>query len=129
VSIANFAYTPDRVTVKVNDTVRWRWDGPDTNHSVTSKSGQKESFDSDPGKAVAAIDHSVGFTFKHKFTKVGTFTYFCKVHGFTAKITVTKPTTHKKKKKKKKKKKTGSKPKTSTPAPSPSPPVYTPPKY
>ena len=82
VSVANFAYAPRTVQVAPGDTVTWSWAGPDTNHSVTADPGQAESFDSDAGVPIPLIDHPVGFTYSHTFTRPGSFTYFCQVHTF-----------------------------------------------
>jgi hypothetical protein len=59
--------------------VLWFWDGPDRNHSVTATAGQAEQFDSDPG---GNPSHRRGEAFAHRFTKPGTFTYYCRVHPF-----------------------------------------------
>lgn len=81
VGISGFRFSPDEVQVDPGDTVTWRYNGPDTNHSVTSQPpGQAEEFDSDPGRMPRNEDHPIGTSFKHTFTKSGTFTYFCKVH-------------------------------------------------
>jgi plastocyanin len=82
VSVANFRYAPSTIRVAPGDTVSWSWAGPDTNHSVTADPGQAESFDSEGGVATPLIDHPVGFTFSHTFTRAGSFTYFCQVHTF-----------------------------------------------
>ncbi len=80
---------PVDTRVAVGDTVVWKWLGPRGNHSVTAEPGQAESFDSDPGKAPAAIAHPAGFTFTHLFTKTGRFTYRCRVHaGMRGQVTV-----------------------------------------
>ena len=79
VVIRNHAYTPARELVNQGVENLWFWDGPDTKHTVTSVPGQAEQFDSDPGKAAEQVEHKVGDTFIHRFTKPGTYTYFCKV--------------------------------------------------
>jgi plastocyanin len=53
------------------DTVRWVW--VSGLHSVTSAGGQLESWDSGV--------HLPPFTNTHTFTELGTFNYFCSVHG------------------------------------------------
>lgn len=78
-TIADFAYAPERAEVITGDTVIWFWDGPDTDHSVTADAGQAERFDSDPGRTP---EHRVNDAFAHRFTQPGTFTYFCTVHSF-----------------------------------------------
>jgi plastocyanin len=92
VSISNFSFMPSSITIAQGDTVKWTWAGPDTNHSVTSKAGQAESFDSDPGKTPSSLDHPPGSTFSHTFNTPGTFSYICKVHSFmTGKVVVNGP--------------------------------------
>jgi plastocyanin len=91
VGIGGNAYAPPSVNVDPGDTVTWRWNGPDTNHSVTARSDQAERFDSDPEGGDGGyygpsfpnlIVHFPGDTFSHRFTTPGTYTYFCRVHGF-----------------------------------------------
>src|SRR3954464_2745331 len=92
VSISNFSFMPSSITIAQGDSVNWTWAGPDTNHSVTSKSGQADSFDSDPGKTPTSLDHPPGDTFSHTFNTPGTFSYICKVHSFmTGKVGVNGP--------------------------------------
>jgi plastocyanin len=66
-------FSPAMVSIKVGDTVQWIWnDGP---HSTTSGT---------PGKASGLWDSgikSVGSSFTYQFNSVGTFPYFCSVHG------------------------------------------------
>jgi plastocyanin len=80
VSVGNFSFTPSTIHIQPGGAVSWRFAGPDTNHSVTSDSGQTESFDSDPGNDSPV--HAPGTTFSHTFPSVGRFTYHCKVHSF-----------------------------------------------
>jgi plastocyanin len=92
VSISNFSFMPSSITIAQGDSVKWTWAGPDTNHSVTAKAGQADSFDSDPGKTPTSLDHPPGSTFSHTFNTPGTFSYFCKVHSFmTGKVVVNGP--------------------------------------
>jgi plastocyanin len=60
-------------TINVGDTVHWIWDTT-TPHSTTSAAGQAESWNS-------GIFSTPGTTFDHTFTQVGTFNYYCLVHG------------------------------------------------
>ena len=80
VNIANFSFSPTPITIALGDTVTWHYNGPDTNHSVTSDSGQADSWDSDPGRFPTSADHPPTTTFAHTFNTAGSFTYFCKVH-------------------------------------------------
>src|SRR3954452_10784947 len=81
VAVANFAFAPQTINAYTNDTVLWTWNGPDTNHSVTSDSKSPKQFDSDPGKSSAEILHASGYGFTGAFDKPGTYTYHCKVHS------------------------------------------------
>lgn len=78
--IADYAFTPKQLTVAEGDTVIWFWNGPDTNHSITSDPNQAEEFDSDPNTAPALVSHKKNDAFSYEFTKIGTYTYHCKVH-------------------------------------------------
>jgi len=80
VGIAAFEFRPERVVIGVGDAVRWRWRGPDVDHSVTARAHQAQAFDSDPGRSAGAIQHPVGFVFEKRFSRAGTYRYLCKVH-------------------------------------------------
>ena len=67
VSITNFAYSPQSLTIKVGTTVTWT-NKDDVTHSVTADSGV---FDADIGPG-----ETVSFT----FTIVGTYQYHCNPH-------------------------------------------------
>ena len=60
--------------ITLGDTVTWVW----TNgfHSTTAAPGQLDSWDSGV--------HSPPFSFSHTFGQLGTFNYYCTVHGFSA---------------------------------------------
>jgi plastocyanin len=90
VKIANFAFAPANVSIRLGDVVKWTWAGEDVNHSVTSTNGQAEEFESHPGLKIGEITKApAGGSFSHTFTHEGTFTYFCRVHpGMTGKVTV-----------------------------------------
>jgi plastocyanin len=81
VVVADTSYTPSAIDVTEGDVVDWRWNGPDTNHSVTADAGQAEQFDSDKGKGALAVEHRIGETFTYYFGKPGTYAYHCKVHS------------------------------------------------
>jgi plastocyanin len=81
VKIANVDFSPREVSIRVGEKVTWNWAGPDRNHTVTSDSGQAESFESTPGVPDAAVsDGPPGETFSHSFNQTGTFRYHCRVH-------------------------------------------------
>ena len=66
VSIANFAFSPASLTVKVGDSVTWKNDDS-TAHTV----------------AFAAFDSgsiAPGASYSHKFDSAGTFDYKCSIH-------------------------------------------------
>ncbi len=90
VKVADFAYTPPKLSIAAGDDVTWRWTGTDLNHSVTSKEGSAETFESHPGMKISAVTAApAGGSFTHVFGKEGTFAYFCRVHpGMTGEITV-----------------------------------------
>lgn len=73
VSLVNIAFSPADITIGLNDTVHWVWQDGGIPHSTTSDPGQTELWDSGI--------HSGSFTFDHSFTNVGTFRYYCDVHG------------------------------------------------
>jgi plastocyanin len=74
VSMVSFTYTPDAVTINVNDTVQWTYNG--SLHSSTSDATPTPLWDSGV--------HSTGFTpFPFKFTSAGTFPYHCTTHVVT----------------------------------------------
>jgi plastocyanin len=80
------AFIPDKVTVKVGETVEWKNTGK-VIHSVTSKTvpAGAESFDS--GFMMP------GAEFSHTFKVAGTYEYLCLPHansGMTGKVIVTK---------------------------------------
>jgi plastocyanin len=68
ISIHNFMFTPDTITVPAGTTVGWQND--DTSpHTVTSMDGTFHS---------SALD--TGDKFSVTFDKAGTFDYFCRLH-------------------------------------------------
>lgn len=89
VRISVFDFRPAALTINSADSVTWRWDGPDTNHSVTAAPGQTERFDSDPDRPLDAINHDAGTTFQHTFRSAGVFVYLCSVHPRFMRATVT----------------------------------------
>src|SRR5437588_3480458 len=69
VSIKDFEFQPQQITVKAGTTVTWKNDGK-TAHTVTADDGSFESPTLGAGK-----------TFSQKFTKAGTYRYYCSFHG------------------------------------------------
>jgi plastocyanin len=70
IKIDNFRFTPKELTVPIGATVTWVNDD-DVPHTATSKS-DPPAFDS------KALDTDQTFSFK--FTRPGTYKYFCKLH-------------------------------------------------
>jgi plastocyanin len=78
VTIAQFAFTPADVTIKVGDTVTWA-NNDSVGHTVTS----------DTGAFASPNPIAQGSSYSFKFTKAGTYPYHCSVHPtMTAKVTV-----------------------------------------
>ena len=77
VKVDNFTFSPDTVTVPVNSTVTWT-NKDDVPHVIASTDGLFRS------KGLDTDDH-----FSFKFTKPGTYAYYCSIHPkMTAKIVV-----------------------------------------
>ncbi len=68
VSIANFAFTPNSITIAPGDSITWTNDDS-TTHTVTG---------SDWGSG----DLAPGATFSHTFATNGTYAYHCSIHTF-----------------------------------------------
>ena len=68
VTISNFQFAPKRVTVKVGSEVTWQV--KEGTHTVNADNGAFES-----------PTLSAGQTFTYKFTKAGTYRYYCSFHG------------------------------------------------
>jgi plastocyanin len=75
IDIAHHAFAPASAEIYQSDSVVFTWKGPDTNHSATG-----DDFDTDAGKSSAEVLHPPGDTYAVTFSKIGTFTYHCKVH-------------------------------------------------
>lgn len=69
VSIGDFFFEPDELSVQAGDTVTWTHDG-DITHNVTARDG---SFVSE--------NLASGERFDHTFTEAGSFEYRCTLHG------------------------------------------------
>ena len=69
VSIADFKFTPDDLTVSVGATVTWTNDDSGLAHTTTSSDGLWASGPIQPGD-----------TFSFTFEEAGTFAYTCSIH-------------------------------------------------
>jgi plastocyanin len=79
VTIQNFAFSPQTLTVAPGTTVTWTMkDSPPTQHTVTSDDGSWGS-----------QDLSLNQTYSHTFSSPGTYGYHCSIHSYmTGTITV-----------------------------------------
>lgn len=68
ITLSNFQFAPKRVTVKVGAEVTWQV--KEGTHTVTADNGSFES-----------RTLSAGGKFTYKFTKPGTYRYYCSFHG------------------------------------------------
>lgn len=80
-TMADKAFAPDDIKVKVGDTVTWT-NKDTTFHTVTSGTGAGDTakgkeFDSSPGLKTFIQPSQ---TFSHKFMTAGEFAYFCQIH-------------------------------------------------
>jgi glucose/arabinose dehydrogenase/plastocyanin len=75
VDIEGGAFSPDNVTINVNDQVIWTW--VTDFHNTQSNDGLWDSG-----------VHNTGYVFTNTFTSAGSFPYFCIVHGFTGVVNV-----------------------------------------
>ena len=77
IALANFAFAPSSLTVKVGTKVTWT-NNDSATHTVTADQGAFDSKDLPPGQ-------SYSFT----FTKAGTYAYHCAIHpSMTATVVV-----------------------------------------
>ena len=76
VTIQNFAFTPQTLTVKAGTTVTWT-NNDSAPHTVTSADGISTS-----ASTTSLFNGSVnpGATFSYTFTKAGTYYYLCTIH-------------------------------------------------
>jgi len=70
VTISDFKFTPDSVTVNVGDTVTWTNDGPSV-HTATADDGSFDTGSLREGESGSAT-----------FTQAGTISYICQPHPF-----------------------------------------------
>jgi len=80
VTISNYAYSPQNITVKVGDSVTWT-NQDSVQHDVVSDDGVSNG----PGSQLLSQGESYSFT----FTKAGTYNYHCSPHPYmTGTVTV-----------------------------------------
>jgi len=86
VQTQNTSFVPGVVTIAAGDTVRWEWTS--LVHTVTSGSGPS---DPNVGSLFDAPLDSTHPVFIHRFTQVGSVSYFCRFHflmGMTGTVVV-----------------------------------------
>ena len=69
VTVTDFSYSPADLTIKVGESVEWRW--VKGTHTVTSGTGCIKAAGFDSGQ------HTAPYTFKQTFSTAGRFDYFC----------------------------------------------------
>ena len=67
-------FTPQNVNIQVGDTIEWIWAAG--SHSTTSGTPNQPD-----GMWNSGVVNQTGFVFSFTFTTVGTFNYYCSVHG------------------------------------------------
>lgn len=81
VTVADYLFSPDTVTVKAGTIVEWDNQGPST-HTITSDSTLWNSATlGPPGGGGAYGGSSAGGTFRFTFNTAGTFLYHCSIHS------------------------------------------------
>lgn len=83
VTVKSNTFEPSTLTIKVGDTVTWKWAGGI--HNVVSGTSCKTDGKFSSGTPVS------GATFEHRFDTAGTYDYFCEPHctvGMVGKIVV-----------------------------------------
>lgn len=83
VSIVNFAFSPQNITINVGDTVVWTNNSNATPHTSTSGT----NFPTGDGIWDSKV-LSAGQSFEFIFTQPGNYPYFCSIHFFTGTVTV-----------------------------------------
>ncbi|MGI8683627.1 MAG: cupredoxin domain-containing protein [Acidimicrobiales bacterium] len=77
VILRDIEFKPDKTSVKVGDTVTWKFEDKGISHDVVADDGSFKSEVMDSG------------TFRHTFDKPGTYPYRCSLHPVQMKGTVT----------------------------------------
>jgi plastocyanin len=79
VTVGDSFYSPSSISIKRNDSVRFRWNGTSRRHNVTVRTG--------PARFSSAT-RSGSYNFTRKFTSKGTYKLYCTLHPNTMKATV-----------------------------------------
>jgi plastocyanin len=89
VTVDDGSFFPEEITIASGDSVLWTWAVND-DHSVTSGTSP------DPSENPRLFDSGIksSGSFGHRFTQIGSFTYFCREHwdmGMNGRVTVEQP--------------------------------------
>ena len=88
VSVADFYFGPDAVTVKKGGSVKWVWASTNTEpHDVHLKKGPKGL--KKPGTYSTKTTAVTNAEFKKTFETPGTYNFICTIHPTKMKLTVT----------------------------------------
>jgi plastocyanin len=78
VSIQNFSFQPQSVTINVDETVTWTMKDANTQHTVTANDN-----------SFSSTNLNTAQTYAHTFGQAGTFSYHCNIHpSMTGTVTV-----------------------------------------
>lgn len=84
VTIKDFSFSPQSVTIKVGESVRWTNSGPSVHHVISDQTGLFDAGDLlPPGTTTDPYGNpssTPGASFSFTFTKAGTYTYHCMNH-------------------------------------------------
>jgi plastocyanin len=78
VMVGTNAFTPDQITVVVNQTVTWKWDSCSDNYGYGGQTCVAHTVTFDAGGG--SNEKSEG-TFTRTFSSPGTYSYYCTIHG------------------------------------------------
>jgi plastocyanin len=88
VSVADFYFGPDRITINEGGTVKWIWAATNTYpHDVHLKQGPKGL--SHKGSYSTKTTAVTNASFKRTFETPGTYRFICTIHPTQMKLTVT----------------------------------------
>ncbi|HEU5004135.1 MAG TPA: plastocyanin/azurin family copper-binding protein [Actinomycetota bacterium] len=79
INVADFAFSPTRLTIRSNTTVIWYQEGP-SQHTVTSGSDNTATGAVKADGKFTSGTLKVGSNFSRTFTQPGTYTYYCSIH-------------------------------------------------
>lgn len=79
IDINDFAFAPNRLTIRANTTVIWYQQGK-AQHTVTSGSDDTGTGATKPDGRFNSGTLKPGTTFTFTFTKAGTYAYYCSIH-------------------------------------------------